>query len=343
VGPNILVVEDQAVIGLDIRYTLSELGYDVRVVVTTGKEALEEVARHPPDLVLMDIVLKGPMDGVETATRLQEMHDIPVVYLTSHSDAATLARAKETGPYGYVVKPFREGELRASIEVALGRHERESKAGERAAQLAAANVELTARDETRKHDSERLLEAARTDPLTDAENRLFLQRDLQGIADRARRYGHQYCAAFCDIDSFKSYNDTFGHLAGDDAIRFVSQEFRKRLRKGDGFYRYGGDEFLVLLPEQSQVSACECMDRVRRAVASTPGPIDGRALARTVTISIGIADFRLTPDQDPIQSWLQRADAALYRAKARGRNCVHVSGHNPSPLPCRIPIPWPGR
>src|SRR6202050_1831842 len=116
VGSNILVVEDQTLIGLDIRYTLSELGYDVPVVVTTGKEAIEEVARHPPHLVLMDIGLKGPLDGVETAPRLQEEHDIPVVSLTSHSDATTLAGAKETGPYGYVVKPFHEGELRASIE-----------------------------------------------------------------------------------------------------------------------------------------------------------------------------------------------------------------------------------
>ena len=329
----VLVVEDELIIARAIRRTLLDFGYEVFPLVATGEEALEAAAKRRPSLVLMGIHLRGPLDGIGTAARLQEAHHVPVVYLTSDSDPATLARAKETGRYGYVVKPFREGELRTSIEAALGRHALEMTAEEEARKLAEANLEPTRRNEEREHDSERPMGTARTDPLTDAASRPFLRQDLEAIADRAKRYGHQYCAALCDIDGFKDYNDSFGHLAGDDAIRMVSSELKKLLRKGDGFCRYGGDEFLVLLPEQSQVSAWECMDRVRRAVASARVGAEGKALARPLTISVGIADFRLTPEADPVESWLHRADAALYQAKARGKNCVQMSGHDSSPLP----------
>jgi diguanylate cyclase (GGDEF)-like protein len=339
----VLVVEDQLIVADHIRYVLMDLGYEVLALAATGDEALHAADLRLPDLVLMDIQLRGPLDGVETATRLIEKHDVPVVYLTSYSDDAMLARAKRTGPYGYIIKPFTDRELRTSIEVALNRHELAAKAAEKAGRLAAVNLELVARCEERKSESERLLVAARTDPLTEASNRLHLHVELRAVADRANRYGHQACSAFCDIDFFKSYNDSFGHLAGDECIRFVSREIRGLLRESDGFYRYGGDEFLILLPEQSLVSAWDCMERVRSRIASIPVASGGRGLARSVTMSVGVADFRITRDEDSIQSWLKRADAALYRAKARGRNCVEMSGRTVSPLPSRAPTPWPGR
>jgi diguanylate cyclase (GGDEF)-like protein len=325
-GTRVLVVEDEVIIGHDIRRILMGFGYEVPTVAATGRDALLAVETGAPDLVLMDIKLKGPLDGVQTAARLHDTHDTPVVFLTSHSDEATLARAKATNPFGYLVKPFTDRDLRTCIEIALRRRELESKAAAKSSRLVAANVALVARGEEHERESERSLMAARTDPLTEAANRLHLREDLEGIADRARRYGHHYCAAFCDIDGFKGYNDTFGHLAGDGAIRLVSATIREQLRRGDGFYRYGGDEFLVLLPEQSPSAARECMERVRVAVASLSVEADGGTLARSVTISVGIAELRSTPCEDPIQSWLQRADGALYRAKARGRDCVELAG-----------------
>ena len=336
-APNILVVEDDELIAQGIRRVLLDLGYDVPAAVASGSDAFESVETRRPDLVLMEIRLKGPSDGIETAMMLREKHQVPIVYLSSHWDEATLARAKATGPHGYIVKPFTDRKLRTSIEVALGRHALESKAAAKAVRLSETNMELMARGEERKRESERLLAVARTDPLTDASNRLHLQEDLEAISDRAKRYGHQYCAAFCDIDSFKSYNDSFGHLAGDDAIRAVSDEIKRELRRGDSHYRYGGDEFLVLLPEQSLLSAWDCMERVRIAVEALPVTEDPPALARPVTISVGVADYRIAPDQNAIQSWLQRADTALYRAKARGRNCVEMSAFTPSTLPSRPP------
>jgi two-component system chemotaxis response regulator CheY len=237
----------------------------------------------------------------------------------------TLARAKVTGPYGYLLKPFTDRELRTCIEIALRLRELETRTAEESRLVVAANIALVAQGEEHKRESARILAAARTDPMTEAANRLHLQEDLEGIADRAKRYGHHYCAAFCDIDGFKSYNDTFGHLAGDGAIRAVSRTIHQQLRRGDGFYRYGGDEFLVLLPEQSLANAGECLERVRAAVELLSHGPSGEPMARPVTISVGIAELRNTPDRDAIQSWLQEADLALYRAKARGRNCVEVA------------------
>jgi two-component system, cell cycle sensor histidine kinase and response regulator CckA len=124
---SIMVVEDEIVIAHDIRRILTGFGYDVLPLVATGSDALRTAEARTPDLVLMDIKLKGAMDGVETAGRLQEKHGTPIVYLTSHSDETTLARAKQTNPFGYIIKPFTDRELRTCIEVALGKHELESK------------------------------------------------------------------------------------------------------------------------------------------------------------------------------------------------------------------------
>ncbi|MBM3267973.1 MAG: PAS domain S-box protein [Candidatus Sericytochromatia bacterium] len=120
---RILVVEDEAIVAMGIASTLANLGHKVVSVVATGTEALDAAARLRPDLVLMDVVLSGPMDGIEASERLRQMHGIPVVYLTAYSDAATLGRAKETEPYGYIVKPFQEKDLEIAIDMALYRHD----------------------------------------------------------------------------------------------------------------------------------------------------------------------------------------------------------------------------
>jgi PAS domain S-box-containing protein len=130
---SIMVVEDEILIAQDLRRILTGFGYDVLPLVATGSDALSAAEAHPPDLVLMDIKLKGPMDGIETAARLHDKHRTAIVYLTSHSDETTLTRAKLTNPFGYVLKPFTDRELRMCIEVALSKHDLESRliAGER--------------------------------------------------------------------------------------------------------------------------------------------------------------------------------------------------------------------
>lgn len=122
---RILVVEDERIVAKDIQNTLKSLGYGVSGLASSGEEAIDRAAETHPDLVLMDIALKGEMDGVEAVTQIQSLFDIPVVYLTAYSDEETLQRAKITQPFGYILKPFSESGLRISIEMALHKHRAE--------------------------------------------------------------------------------------------------------------------------------------------------------------------------------------------------------------------------
>src|SRR5215470_8695069 len=118
---TILVVEDETIVAKDIQCSLQRLGYHVPSTATSGEEAIRKAGELKPDLVLMDIVLKGRMDGVETAQHLQHQFDVPVVYLTAYADHQTLDRVKTTTPAGYMLKPFQPNELRTTIELALHR------------------------------------------------------------------------------------------------------------------------------------------------------------------------------------------------------------------------------
>jgi two-component system, cell cycle sensor histidine kinase and response regulator CckA len=120
---SILVVEDESIIALDIKTTLQALGFEVQAIASSGQEAIDKSRRLRPDLVLMDIHLRGEMDGVEAIQRIREELDVPVIYLTAYADPGTVQRARETEPYGYLLKPFEQRELQIVIEMALHRHE----------------------------------------------------------------------------------------------------------------------------------------------------------------------------------------------------------------------------
>jgi len=124
---KILVVEDESIVAMDIKHRLESLDYQVPEIASSGEEAVEKASKTNPDLILMDIVLKGEMDGIDAAQLIKDRFDIPVVYLTAYSDEKTLKRAKITGPFGYIIKPFEDQELHSAIEVALYKHMMESK------------------------------------------------------------------------------------------------------------------------------------------------------------------------------------------------------------------------
>ncbi len=123
---NILIVEDEPIVARDIQLSLQRLGYQVPATATSGEEAIGKAGLIHPDLILMDIVLKGTMDGIETALHIQQKQDVPVVYLTAYADSHTLERAKVSSPAGYMLKPYQTNELRTTIELALqrARHDR---------------------------------------------------------------------------------------------------------------------------------------------------------------------------------------------------------------------------
>ena len=118
---SILIVEDEPVVAKDIQLSLQRLGYRVPATATSGEDAIRKAGDTHPDLILMDIVLKGNMDGVETALQIQRRQDVPVIYLTAYADNHTLERAKVTSPAGYMLKPYQANELRTTIELALHR------------------------------------------------------------------------------------------------------------------------------------------------------------------------------------------------------------------------------
>ncbi|MDA9563352.1 response regulator [Flavobacteriales bacterium] len=121
---NIVVVEDESIVSKDIQQSLKKLGYNVVGAASSGEKAIELVDEFKPDLVLMDIMLKGQMSGIEAAGIIKEKHRIPVIYLTAYADENTLSKAKVTEPYGYIIKPFKEVDIHTSIEMALYKHEK---------------------------------------------------------------------------------------------------------------------------------------------------------------------------------------------------------------------------
>jgi DNA-binding LytR/AlgR family response regulator len=123
---NVLVVEDEAIVSKDIQHSLIKLGYNVLGSASTGEKAIELALELKPDIVLMDIMLKGALTGIDVADQIREQLDVPVIYLTAYADENTLARVKVTEPYGYIIKPFKEIDIHTSIEMALFKHQKVS-------------------------------------------------------------------------------------------------------------------------------------------------------------------------------------------------------------------------
>lgn len=122
---NVLVVEDESIVSKDIQHSLKKLGYNVVGASATGEMAIELAGSENPDIVLMDIMLKGEMSGIQAAEKIKEKHSIPIIFLTAYADESTLSKAKVTEPYGYILKPFKEIDLHTTIEMAIYKHSKE--------------------------------------------------------------------------------------------------------------------------------------------------------------------------------------------------------------------------
>lgn len=122
---TVYIVEDESIVAKDIQNSLKKLGYNVLGISNNGKDALEKIIDTSPDVVLMDIMIKGDMTGIEVAEKIKQLHDIPVIFLTAYADETTLSKAKITEPYGYILKPFKEVDLRSTIEMAVYKHQKD--------------------------------------------------------------------------------------------------------------------------------------------------------------------------------------------------------------------------
>jgi diguanylate cyclase (GGDEF)-like protein len=174
--------------------------------------------------------------------------------------------------------------------------------------LETANGELTA--------------IARRDPLTGLSNRRALEEDVAVLEALVTRYGHRYCMAVLDVDNFKAYNDRFGHQAGDRVLETVAHVLKGLARTGDSLYRYGGEEFLCILPEQSLAGGTRAIERMRRGIEKLAIPHADSPFG-IVTVSAGLSVLEAC-DTRSASEILKAADEALYSAKALGRNRVEL-------------------
>ena len=310
---RVLVADDDD----DCRETMAEavrfLGFSCETA-RDGAEAWEMFLANRADVILSDWKMPR-MDGLNLCVKVRG--DDPrrsythFIFVTGNDDKAHLIDGMRAGADDYIAKPEDLDELKARLTAAK--------------RVVMLHRELQMRNSSLTRVSQQAQVAARIDPLTDAFNRLALKEDLETLLARAARYGHKYCAALCDIDHFKAYNDHFGHIPGDDAIRRVAHAIHGGLRRGDVFYRYGGEEFLVILPEQTLAEATLGMDRVRQEVERLQLPHAPAAAFSFVSISVGICSLSVAPPES-IDGWLRRTDAALYVAKERGRNRVATGG-----------------
>jgi diguanylate cyclase (GGDEF)-like protein len=266
-------------------------------------------------MVLMDIRIEGVNDGIRTASILRTRYDVPVIYLTSNDDAATLARALVTDPAGYLVKPFNEHSLRTTIEVALRRHGvdlvREQAHDMEKKQLEQEVVAIS-------RVASRHRRQATIDPLTGLGNRRHLEFVLKRAIDFGLREHHAVGVIMLDVDRFKRLNDTFGHAMGDAALSAIGELLRTRIRTYDVACRYGGEEFVVVAPGEESAGVLALAEALRTSLENLVVTCDNAAVR--VTASFGVSSFPVHGVDS--EALLKAADVALYRAKADGRNRV---------------------
>lgn len=260
-----------------------------------GAEALQAARTSPPAVLLLDIDMPG-MDGYEVLRAFKEdkaLQHIPIIMLSGKQSVQDKVTAFDLGAVDYVTKPFDFTELRVRVRSVL-----------RIQQLL-----------------QMLEQRAQIDGLTGLWNRAFFDQRWTEEVSRCARHGHPLAVAIVDIDHFKSVNDSFGHPAGDSVIQGVSKLIQREVRASDVACRYGGEEFVIIMPDTSPGDAHAVAERIR---VSMEGIVWPRHPERKVTMCLGVAGCG-GATQASAQAWLEAADRNLYTAKKSGRNRVVVS------------------
>ena len=261
---KILVAEDDTVSRTILRRAVDKVGHEC-LAAADGEEAWGLYKENPDlDVIVSDWMMPG-MDGLELCRLVRgERRDAYVyfIFLTALGDRDHLLMGLEAGADDYLSKPLDHDELQVCPISACHVTELHRR-------LAFQNREL-------EELNRRLFEQPREDPLTCLGNRLRLREELETLRARAERYGHSYSVVLCDMDFFKSYNDRYGHIAGDEVLVRVAKELTEGRRSGDTAYRYGGEEFLIVLPEQCLEAAVNTADRLRLAVEALRIPHESK-------------------------------------------------------------------
>lgn len=318
---RVLAAEDNPVFQSMLRTMLTKWGYEA-VMARDGTEAWNVLqSADAPRLAILDWMMPG-IDGVEVCRRVRSASREPYIYillLTARTDSEDLVEGMEAGADDYLTKPFNAHELRVRLR---------------------AGCRILDLQEQLLHAREALRDQATHDGLTKLFNRTAILEVLRNEIARAEREHQPLSVLMLDLDRFKNINDTYGHLNGDAVLGEAAIRMRGAIRRYDAVGRYGGEEFLVVLPGCDLADARSQAERLRETIAGAPFATTTQPLR--VTMSVGVSCARYLHSQRPegqhpdfqypdADMLIRQADEALYRAKAQGRNRVESSGACASP------------
>jgi len=295
---RILIVDDRPSSYERIAAMLGEHAVEVEA---EPAEALIRAAEGDYELIIVSLSLEN-FDGLRLCSQLRSVdrtRHIPILVIADPDSDARLARGLEIGVNDYLVRPLDKNEMLARVRTQIKK--------KRYAERLRDNVQMS-------------IEAAITDALTGLHNRRYMETHLNALVEQAASHGKPIAVLVLDIDFFKAINDTHGHDAGDDVLREFALRIRKSIRNIDLACRYGGEEFVIVMPETDMGVATMVAERLRRAVAGESFPVQQGMKLLNVTLSIGLAT--LSDAGGDAAAILKRADQALYRAKRDGRNRV---------------------
>ncbi len=303
---RILVVDDHEDNVEVLKVRLESWGYltDARY---SGAEALQYVESTPPDLILLDVMMPE-MDGNEVARRIKgnaTLPFIPIIMQTALDSTEDKVEGLEAGADDYITKPIDFAELRARLRSMLRIKRLQEALEEREKELLEVN--------------EQLRYMSQTDALTGLDNRRHLNERIEEMFMHAQRLSEPFSLVMCDLDKFKSVNDTYGHQAGDEVLKQLATILKEEAREIDRVGRYGGEEFMLLLPGTVLDAAVTFAERVRRKIEGHTFTFLGGTLTRTASFGVSAWPH---PKIDQCDTLVRAADDALYVAKETGRNRV---------------------
>ncbi len=297
---RILVVDDDPETAKLVRLWYRDRSFEI-LDAPNGETGLRMVAEHSPDLILLDLKMPG-LDGMSVARRLQQdpaTSGIPMILLTACHDTNTKVEAFATGAQDYITKPFECEEIDARILAALNRRQTMLK-------LQSSNEQM-----------EQLL---KLDEKTGLYNFREFRHRLREEWQRAERYGAPLSLIFLDLDDFREINNTYGHPAGDQALKEFATLVSGGARANDFAARYGGEEFAIILPHTDGEMGKRVAQRIVAAVREFVF-LEDRTPTH-VTVSAGVATYPASAEIDSMDELVRAADGALYRAKDAGKDCV---------------------
>lgn len=297
---------------------------DVELVrATSGDTALAAMFDHDFALVLLDVHMPG-MDGYEVAELMRsskKTRNIPIIFVTAeHKEKAQVFKGYDAGAVDYLFKPLEPIILKGKVDVFLELFAQKNELKKKSEELDSRLCELEELQQQLEETNEQLKLSSRKDGLTGLSNRRHFDEVYSKEWQRSLRFGEELSILLIDVDNFKSYNDQFGHLMGDDALREVASLLSKGIQRDiDSVARYGGEEFVVILPNTDLQGAENVAGNIRQNIANSNIEHPANKPSCVLTVSVGVATMRPQRGADP-STLLSEADVNMYRAKNEGRN-----------------------